>query len=80
LINATTKWDYPTVSLPEKKYMEQARVIWEQEGLPALKPKKPWYGYPLGYWTEEYEDEAALAVKGEYYKTGEKLANERTKL
>ncbi|MFC1901737.1 UbiD family decarboxylase [Chloroflexota bacterium] len=80
LINATRKWGYPTVSLPQQQFMERARQIWEEEGLPALKPKKPWYGYPLDYWTKEYEDEAELALKGQHFQTGEKLANLRVDL
>jgi 4-hydroxy-3-polyprenylbenzoate decarboxylase len=80
LINATTKWVYPPVSLPKKEYMEKARNIWEEEGLPALKVTKPWYGYSLGFWTEEFEQEAQLAMKGQYLETGEKLANQRLKL
>ncbi|OGO25383.1 MAG: hypothetical protein A2144_09510 [Chloroflexi bacterium RBG_16_50_9] len=80
LINATTKWDYPTVSLPEKRFMERAEQIWHEEGLPELKPRTPWFGYPLGYSTREYEEEAELAVKGQYFQTGEKLAKQRVKL
>jgi len=80
LINATTKWDYPPVSLPKKEYMERAKQIWEEEGLPPLKVAKPWYGYPLGHWPEEYEVEAQLAINGKYLETGEKLANQRLKL
>jgi 4-hydroxy-3-polyprenylbenzoate decarboxylase len=80
LINATTKWDYPPVSLPKKQYMERAKQIWEEEGLPKLKPKTPWYGYSLGYWTEEFEEEARLAQNGQYLETGEKLAKQRIKL
>lgn len=80
LIDATRKWDYPTVSLPKKQFMERARKIWEEEKLPKLAPKEPWYGYSLGYWTKENEEEAELAIKGEHYQTGEKLATERIKL
>lgn len=80
LIDATIKWPYPPVSLPKKEYMERAREIWEEEGLPALSPKVPWYGYSLGDWSEEFEGEAELALKGDYYKTGEKLARQRTNL
>ncbi len=80
LINATTKWDYPPVSLPKKEYMERAKQIWEEEGLPTLKVVKPWYGYTLGFWPEEYEEEAQLAVKGQFLKTGEKLADQRLQL
>ncbi len=80
LIDATKKWGYPPVSLPKKQFMERARQIWEEEGLPKLSPKQPWYGYSLGYWTEENKEEAELALKGEHYQTGEKLARQRLKL
>jgi UbiD family decarboxylase len=77
LIDATRKWAYPPVSLPKKEYMEHARKLWEKWGLPPLTPRTPWYGYSLGYWTKEDEEEAELALKGEHYKTGEKLAQKR---
>ncbi len=80
LIDATRKWDYPPVSLPKKEFMERAKKIWEEEGLPALTPKMPWYGYPLGYWTEEDAEAAELALRGEHYKTGEKHAKNRKKI
>lgn len=80
LIDATRKWGYPPVSLPKKEYMEKAREIWEQEGLPQLNVKAPWYGYSLGSWTDEDETEAQLAIQGDHYITGEKLARQRIKL
>ncbi|MCJ7593884.1 MAG: UbiD family decarboxylase [Desulfobacterales bacterium] len=80
LIDATRKWDYPPVSLPKKPYMDRALEIWKEEGLPELKLKEPWYGYTLGPWPAEYEEEAELAVRGEYYKTGKKLADRKVKL
>jgi len=39
----------------------------------------PWYGYSLGAWTKEDAEEAELAVKGEYFATGEKQVNQRQK-
>ncbi len=57
--------------------MERALEIWQEEGLPGLSLKRPWYGYELGYWPAEFEEEAQLALKGEYYRTGEKLATRR---
>ncbi|MBI4331952.1 MAG: UbiD family decarboxylase [Chloroflexi bacterium] len=80
LINATRKWDYPPVSLPKREFMERARRIWEEEGLPKLKPKVPWHGYPLGHWTEENEREARLAVEGKHHETGEQIARQRVDL
>ena len=60
--------------------MEKAKQIWEELGLPPLTPKAPWYGSSLGYWPEEVEAEAELALEGEHYKTGEKLAQNRIKV
>ncbi|MDZ4245958.1 MAG: UbiD family decarboxylase [Dehalococcoidia bacterium] len=77
LIDATRKWAYAPTSLPKKEFMEAAKKIWEEEGLPKLRIKVPWHGYDLGHWTEENAEEALLALKGEHYKTGEKLAKRR---
>jgi UbiD family decarboxylase len=79
LINATRPWAYPPVSLPRKEFMENAKEIWEELGLPELTPRMPWYGYSLGAWTAEDEEEAELAVRGQYFATGEKAKKRRTK-
>jgi UbiD family decarboxylase len=79
LIDATLKEDFPPISLPKREYMERAKVIWEELGLPALKPQTPWFGYPLGEWPDELEQAAQLAVQGDYFKTGEELAKRRRK-
>ena len=50
--------------------MEHALEIWQAEGLPALQLKNPWWGYPLGYWPEQNQHEAELAMASEYFKTG----------
>jgi UbiD family decarboxylase len=78
LIDATRKWPYPPISLPRQQYMERALEIWQEHNLPALQLKRPWYGYPLEWWTDEEADEAALAVEGRYYETSEKFAQQRT--
>lgn len=80
LVDSTIKWDYPPVSLPKKEFMDRALRIWKEENLPRLDLKKPWWGYTLGYWPDEYEDQASLAVQGEYKKIGEMLAKQRRKL
>ena len=80
LINAILRDKFPPVSLPKKEYMENARKIWEELGLPRLAPKNPWYGYPLGDWDDELEEEARLAVKGDYLINGEKLKGQRKKI
>jgi 4-hydroxy-3-polyprenylbenzoate decarboxylase len=59
--------------------MERAKAIWEELGLPKLKPEAPWFGYSLGEWSDELERAAELAVKGDYFKTGETLVKRRRK-
>ncbi|MBI2319346.1 MAG: hypothetical protein HYU75_20695, partial [Betaproteobacteria bacterium] len=80
MINATRKWEYPPVSLPKKEFMERARRIWEEEGLPPLAPKVPWFGTSLGYWTQQDEEEAELALKGEHFQTGKKMEQGRKRI
>ena len=77
LINAVRPWPYTPVSLPKKEFMERSKQIWEELELPPLKPRMPWYGYSLGAWTQQDEEEAALAVKGEYFATGTKQTGQR---
>ncbi len=77
LVNAMLKRPFPPISLPARQYMENAKAIWEELGLPPLKPEMPWYGYALGQWPKEFELEAERAVRGEYWKTGEELVQKR---
>ncbi|MBI4523390.1 MAG: UbiD family decarboxylase [Deltaproteobacteria bacterium] len=79
LIDATRPWPYPPVSLPRKEFMERAKAVWEELALPDLKPRMPWYGYSLGAWTKEDEEEAELALRGEHFVTGEKAKSRRVK-
>lgn len=80
MIDATRKWPYPPVALPGKKYMEEAKKIWEELGLPPLTVKMPWYGYSLGNWDKENEVEAEMAVRGEYLEVAKRLRKARVKL
>jgi 4-hydroxy-3-polyprenylbenzoate decarboxylase len=77
LINAILKRPYPPVSLPARPYMERAKQIWDELGLPPLKPEMPWYGYSLGLWPEEFAAEAMRAANSEYWQTGEELTKKR---
>jgi 4-hydroxy-3-polyprenylbenzoate decarboxylase len=80
LIDATRKHPYPPVALPRKEYMERALEIWKELNLPKLNLVSPWYGYELGYWPEEFKEDAENVVKGEHYKVGERLAKGRKKV
>jgi len=73
LIDATLKWPYPPTSLPKREYMDNAIKIWDELRLGPLNLKAPWYGYNLGYWTSEDEENAELIVKGDYRAVGQKL-------
>jgi len=72
LIDATMPWPYPPLSLPKKQFMDRAIEIWRDLQLPPLNLKPPYFGYSLGHWTEEEDQEAELATQGRHYETGEK--------
>ncbi len=80
LIDATRKADFPPLSLPKKEYMERARQIWEELGLPKLEPQEPWHGYFMGLWPNDLDEEAKLAAAGDYDKVGEKLRGTRVEV
>ena len=77
LIDATLKEKFPPISLPKREYMENAKRIWEELGLPPLRPQAPWFGYSLGEWSPEFDKAAELAVAGDYFQTGELIATQR---
>ena len=77
LIDATMKAPMPPLALPGREYMEGARVLWDKLGLPKLKPQRPWYGYDMGEWNEDLETMARRAVQGDYWQTGEIIAQRR---
>jgi 4-hydroxy-3-polyprenylbenzoate decarboxylase len=77
LIDATLKEDFPPISLPKRAFMERARVIWDELGLPALTPEAPWHGYALGAWPDEFEAAAARAVAGDAFVSGAVMAQRR---
>ena len=79
LINAVLKEPFPPISLPKQEYMERARELWYKLELPPLRPEAPWYGYSLGQWDEEWEEEAQLAAQSRYLETGTKLAQRKVK-
>lgn len=77
LIDATLKGIYAPVALPKKEFMERAKVLWEDLGLPGLRPQAPWHGYDLGHWPAELERQARRATDGDYFLTGEESARQR---
>jgi len=79
LIDATLKEDFPPISLPKREFMERAKAIWEELGLPRLKPEAPWFGYSLGEWPDHMDEAAQRAVRGEYLETGALLEKRRRK-
>jgi 4-hydroxy-3-polyprenylbenzoate decarboxylase len=77
LIDATLKGDMPPLALPKKEYMEDAKVLWEKLGLPALKEQSPWHGYDMGDWFDAWDQTAARAVAGDYAENGRRTAQRR---
>ncbi len=73
-IDATLKCDMPPVALPKKEYMENARRIWEELGLPKLTPQTPWFGYSLGLWCDAWDKCARRAADGDWISNGERSA------
>jgi 3-polyprenyl-4-hydroxybenzoate decarboxylase len=80
LIDATRKWPYTPVSLPKREYMERARAIWEELGLPPLRPRTPWYGYDLGVWPEEFRELAELGEQGRFEEAAARLMGRRRRV
>lgn len=77
LFDATLKEPFPPISLPKREYMERARVIWEELGLPALKPQAPWFGISLGEWGPDFDVMAERATQSDYWITGDIIAQQR---
>jgi UbiD family decarboxylase len=76
-IDATRPWPYPPLSLPRRDFMERARQIWAELGLPPLRLKEPWHGADLGFWSERSRAEAELALCGRHLEIGEQAARGR---
>ena len=77
LFDATLKEPFPPISLPKREFMENAKKIWEELGLPALKPQSPWFGTSLGEWDESFDVMAERAVQSDYWITGDIIAQHR---
>jgi UbiD family decarboxylase len=71
LIDATLKHAAPPLALPAREFMERARAIWQELGLPSLAPQAPWHGYLLGDWSKQWDVYAQRAVAGEWTRSGE---------
>jgi 4-hydroxy-3-polyprenylbenzoate decarboxylase len=70
LMDATMKEELPPLALPRQEYMERARKLWDELGLPKLRPQSPWFGSPQGDWLPQWEAAAKRAVAGGYLENG----------
>jgi UbiD family decarboxylase len=70
LIDATLKEAAPPLALPKREFMERARKMWDELGLPALKVHAPWHGYSLGDWDAVWDVYASRAVAGQWEVSG----------
>ena len=79
LIDATLKRPMPPLALPTRPFMEKARALWEELGLPALTAQSPWHGYTLGEWSDTWERFAQRTVAGDWALNGiDTLARQRS--
>ena len=70
LIDATMKSPMPPLALPSRPYMEAGKVLWEDLGLPELRPESPWHGYSLGDWSSAWDEAAARATDSNWQENG----------
>jgi 4-hydroxy-3-polyprenylbenzoate decarboxylase len=70
LVDATLKHVMAPLALPAREFMEHARAIWDELGLPAITPQVPWHGYTLGDWDAAWDVFAQRAVAGAWAETG----------
>jgi UbiD family decarboxylase len=70
LIDATLKHAMPPLALPAREFMERARALWDDLGLPAIHARAPWHGYSLGDWADVWTTYAERAVAGEWETSG----------
>jgi 4-hydroxy-3-polyprenylbenzoate decarboxylase len=70
MIDATLKHPMPPLALPAKEFMEHARAIWNELGLPPVTPQPPWHGYSLGDWDEAWDVFAEKTVEGRWMENG----------
>ena len=59
--------------------MERAKKLWEDLGLPKLRPRAPWRGYSLGDWLPQWDEAAKRAVEGRYIENGKISEAQRKK-
>jgi 4-hydroxy-3-polyprenylbenzoate decarboxylase len=77
LIDATAKEDLPPLALPKREYMDRAKALWEELGLPKLKPQSPWFGVPTAEWLPQWDEAAKRAAHGEYLENGRRTGKRR---
>ncbi|HEY7383582.1 MAG TPA: UbiD family decarboxylase [Beijerinckiaceae bacterium] len=70
LIDATLKHPTSPLALPARPYMENARRLWEELGLPRLSVQAPWHGYELGDWSPQWQEFADNAAQGAWEANG----------
>ena len=65
----------PPLALPAREYMERARAIWDELGLPPLTPQPPWHGYSLGDWDAAWESYArARGRRAQWAESGDETS------
>jgi 4-hydroxy-3-polyprenylbenzoate decarboxylase len=54
--------------------------VWEELGLPKLRPQSPWFSSPAGAdWPSKWDEAAQRAAAGRYLETGRMSEKQRRK-
>ena len=78
LIDATIKEDFPPISLPKREYMERAKAIWEELGLPERSsPRRRGSAPAWANGPTSSTRRRSSRSRGDYFKTGEALVQRR---
>ena len=67
----------PPLALPGREFMEHARALWDELGLPAITPQAPWHGYSLGDWDTRFVVYARRAIDGKWAESGDETFHRR---
>ena len=79
IVSEGRRWLDRLLELAPEPTHERAKALWEELGLPPLKPESPWFGYSLGAWPDELDAAAERAARGDYFEGAKQLEKRRRK-
>ena len=77
LIDATLKENFPPISLPKREFMEQTKDV--ETDAHEASSRISFVRLSLGEWSDEMDETARRATRGDYFETGVLLEKRRRK-